>query len=214
MRLLFLYGVNCTVKIWKDLNPYFKETEIDYVEYPHEITLTAAKVEDLTRWVYTNYGNNQYDAIIGHSLGGIIALQLAAKYKMKCKQIIYLDTNLKPAEEFYRNVMTPKHMELYGAEVLQMFNEERLFYRKELFACIQGDFDYTKELSDITQTVYAIYGDRGVHDYPKRISDLNLPEEALMKLELKFVHDACHMMMIENPEELSTIIKEILKEEN
>ena len=83
MRLLMLYGVNCTKHIWDYLNPYLRNFEIDYVEYPHEVTLNAKKVDDITEWVYKYYGHHCCDAIIGHSLGGIIALQLIAEYKMK-----------------------------------------------------------------------------------------------------------------------------------
>lgn len=43
MRLLILYGVNCTKDIWNVIDPYLKEFEIDYVEYPHEVTLHAKK---------------------------------------------------------------------------------------------------------------------------------------------------------------------------
>lgn len=42
----------------------------------------------------------RYDAIIGHSLGGLIALELAAAYSLPCSRIICLDTNLKPAGTF------------------------------------------------------------------------------------------------------------------
>ena len=52
------------------------------MEYPHDVTQNAKKVDDITEWVYNNYGHHCYDAIIGHSLGGIIALQLIAEYKM------------------------------------------------------------------------------------------------------------------------------------
>ena len=82
MKLLLLYGVNCTKKVWDDFSPYLKEYIVDYVEYPHEITEKANTVEDISRWVYNTYKDKSYDAVIGHSLGGIVALQLASKYKI------------------------------------------------------------------------------------------------------------------------------------
>ncbi|WP_313129876.1 alpha/beta fold hydrolase [Anaerocolumna sp.] len=84
---------------------------MEKAEYPHEITLRAKEAADISEWVYENYQHQYYEAVIGHSLGGIIALQLAVKYKMKFGKLIYLDTNLKPANEFYRNLMTPEHMD-------------------------------------------------------------------------------------------------------
>lgn len=209
MKLLMLYGVNCTKEIWYQINPYFKEYDIEYVSYPHDVTLKAKKVDDLTSWVYDNYAHS-YDAIIGHSLGGIIALQLVAKYSVKTDKLIYLDTNLKPANDFYRNLMLPENREKYGEFIQDMFNKEREFYTPELFESIQIDFDYTDLINDVAQDVFAIYGDRGVLEYPNRLKDLNLSNQVLNRLKFKFIKNSCHMIMIENPQELSTVIKDIL----
>ena len=211
MRLMMLYGVNCTKDVWNLIVPYFKNFEIDYVEYPHEITSTAKKVDDITEWVYKNYNQHHYDAIIGHSLGGIIAMQLITKYKMKVDKLIYLDTNLKPANKFYRNLMTQKNMEKYGVSILQILNKERRFYTDELLESIQVDFDYTNLVNEIPQNIYAIYGDRGMPEYPNKIQDLNLSPQTLSNLNLVFIHNSCHMIMVENPKQLSEVIKKILE---
>ena len=211
MRLMMLYGVNCTKDVWNHIVPYFKNFEIDYVEYPHEITSTAKKVYDITEWVYKNYNQHHYDAIIGHSLGGIIAMQLITKYKMKVDKLIYLDTNLKPANKFYRNLMTQKNMEKYGVSILQILNKERRFYTDELLESIQVDFDYTNLVNEIPQNIYAIYGDRGMPEYPNKIQDLNLSPQTLSNLNLVFIHNSCHMIMVENPKQLSEVIKKILE---
>lgn len=210
MRFMLLYGVNCTKDIWNYMDPYLSDFEIDYVEYPHEVTRNAKKVDDITEWVYENYGHHCYDAIIGHSLGGIIALQLTANYKIKVDKIIYLDTNLKPANAFYRNLMTSKNMEKYGDRILQMFSEEGKFYTADLLKSIQADFDYTNLVNEISQDIYAIYGDRGMPEYPAKIQDLNLSVQVLDNMNLAFVHDSCHMIMVENPKQLSEIIKGIV----
>lgn len=214
MRLLFLYGVNCTSRIWDSLHPYLEKYEVDYVEYPHEITQKANDVDDISKWVYDTYHGQAYHAVIGHSLGGIVALQLVSKYKMKFQKIIYLDTNLKPANEFYRNLMTPEHMNMFSKDILPMFQEEGKFYTQKLFEHIQDEFDYTNYLKDMKQKVYAIYGDRNLPDYKNKVTDLNLPDEILAKLELKFVHNSCHMIMIENPKDLYLILESILEEIN
>ena len=171
------------------------------MEYPHDMTQKANTIDDITKWVYEEYHNNSYYAVIGHSMGGLIALQLAAQYKMEFEKVIYIDTNLKPAEAFYRNLMTPEHME--------MFREEQKYYAQELMKSIQEDFDYTGYLKEIPHKVYAIYGDRNRPEYKNKISDLNLSDETLEKLELHYVPNACHMIMMENPEGLWEEIKKI-----
>ena len=211
MRLLMLYGVNCTNKVWDYLKSYLSEYEVDYVEYPHEVTVKAKEVTDISEWVYDNYHHKYYEAVIGHSLGGIVALQLAVKYKMKFGKLIYLDTNLKPANEFYRNLMTPEHMNEFGENIITMFQEERKFYTPELFESIQNEYDYTNYLKEITQKVYGIYGDRNKAEYCNKVRDLNLSNEALEKVELKFINNACHMIMIENPKQLYETIEDILE---
>lgn len=212
MRILMLYGVNCTKEIWDNLKIYLSDYEVDYVEYPHEITQKALKVEDITKWVYEKKSYEFYDAIIGHSLGGIIALQLISEYKMKANRVICLDTNLKPAEPFYRNLMTQEHMDEYGDMILKMFDGERQFYRTELFASLQGEFDYTGYVKNIEQPVYVLYGDRGMREYPNRIRDLNLQEDVVNRLKIKFIKNACHMIMLENPSELASVLREIFTE--
>ncbi len=211
MKLLLLYGVNCTKEIWDYINPYFLDFEVDYVEYPHEVTAKANNVEDLTKWVYDTYHSIKYDVIIGHSLGGIIALQLAANYNMEFSKIIFLDTNLKPAEAFYRNLMTKENTEKYGNILSQMFDKERCFYSKELFKALQADFDYTEILDNIPQKIFGIYGDRGIPAYANRIHDLNLSDKSLERINLIFISNACHMPMVENPEELSQVIHHIVR---
>ena len=106
--------------------------------------------------------------------------------------------------------MTTEHMDKFGDEIISMIQNERRFYTSKLFQSVQDDFDYTKHLNELSQKVYAIYGDRNKPEYENRIYDLNLPNEALAKLELKFINNACHMIMIENPSKLYEIIAEIL----
>lgn len=202
MKLIFLYGVNCTKQIWDYINPYLSCFEIDYVEYPHCVTSNAKKVDDITEWVFKIYGRNKYDAIIGHSLGGIIALQLVADYNMKVDKIIYLDTNLKP--------MTEENMGKYGEKILRMLSEERKFYSPELLKLIQSGYDFSNLVNEISQEIYAIYGDRGLPAYNTKIQDLNLSAQIINKINIIFVHNSCHLAMVENPEELSEKIKEIV----
>ncbi len=108
--------------------------------------------------------------------------------------------------------MTPEHMDRFGESIITMFQEERKFYTPTLFEAIQNEYDYTNYLKEITQKVYAIYGDRNQSEYRDRVRDLNLSSEALEKIELKFINNACHMIMIENPKQLYETIEAILKD--
>ena len=106
MKGLFLYGANCTMDVWTRFKPFFDTPETRFIAYPHSITENARSISDITAWVYETYQNAQpLDFIIGHSMGGIIALQLVTQHAFQCNRIILIESNLKPAKPFYRNLM-------------------------------------------------------------------------------------------------------------
>ena len=211
MKGMFLYGIFCTADIWNGIRDDFSAYDIDYVTYPHSVTREASAAGDIARWVYSEYGNSTYDFVLGHSMGGVVALETAVKLGLRCSRIILAETNLKPARPFYRNLMTPAHMESYGEQVKQMLQAEAPFYREELRRSLQENFDYTGLAMDARQEVFAVYGDRGQRDYPDRINDLCLPESVMDKISFSFTEDACHMPMIENPRGFSQAIHNILR---
>lgn len=203
---LFLYGINCTLTIWDEVKDAFLDMDVTFVEYPHEITQKAHHVSDITKRVYDAYGNAQFDFIVGHSMGGLIALELVAKYKAKCDNIIFIESNLRPAKEFYRNLMLPANMMKYGNKIKNMFNSEAPYYKDELKTSLQQKFDFTSYIYEITCKIFGIYGDRGVEHYSRRVDDLCLDKDVEERIIFKFVRDSCHMPMIENSQELTEIL--------
>ena len=165
---------------------------------------------DPSKWIFSQYGQYLWDAIIGHSLGGLLALQLTGEFGMQAKKIVCLDTNFRPAGSFYRNLMTPAHMRTMGPDVLHMLEQERVFYTQEMLASLKESFDYTNLLLSVSQEVYVLYGDRERPEYQERIWELFLPKKVLKKLHIRFVPHACHMLMLENPIETALAIREIL----
>lgn len=209
MKGLFLCGANSTSVIWAKMLDEFR-FQADTVDYPHEILLKAQSVSELTKWVYDNYFSQEYDFIVGHSMGGFITLELAKDYCCEFKRIILVETNLKPAKPFYRNLMTRDNLEKYGKEVIDMIKSETIFYQESLIQSIQKDFDYSSYIQNILQPVHIIYGNRGVDVYADRINDLCLNENTLKNIKFDFIEDSCHMPMIENPKQLVNIINQII----
>lgn len=209
MRGLFLYGLHCTKRVWDEIKGRFSTDQIDYVEYPHELLEKARSVHEITSWVYETYRDQHYDFIAGHSMGGAVALELAARCQVPTKCLILIETNLRPANGFYRNFMMPENMEKHK-EILSMVQEESKYTSKELIKSLQEDFDFTPYIAQIPGRIVGIYGDRGVKDYQGRYDDLCLDAGTLERIEFKFVPDSCHMPMIEAPEILSSLILESL----
>lgn len=210
MKALFLYGLNCTVDIWDQIKEQLSDLEADYVAYPHEITQTAKSVEDLSRWVDQNYNKDDYDVLIGHSMGGVVALQLAVLFDWHCERILLIETNLRPANAFYRNLLMESNMSKYGDRVMKMLQNEAPYYTKELQKQLQEDFDYSSYIHQTAAKVFGIYGDRGVPDYPQRISDFCIEEATAKQMIFSFVSNSCHMPMIENAKDCASTLKECL----
>lgn len=103
MKILILSGVKCTNQIWEEMKPNLEQYDVEYLEYNHEITQRMKTISELAEWVYKNCSSQSYDVVIGHSLGGLIGLQLSCEYPVSIGKMICLDTNFKPAEAFYRN---------------------------------------------------------------------------------------------------------------
>lgn len=172
--------------------------------------MQAKQVSNITKWVYDNFVNSEFDFIMGHSLGGIIALELVSKYNVKCQKVIFVDTNLKPACDFYKNLLLSKNIEIYKDRVFSMLKEEMKYYSKELINSVQDNFDFTDYVLNNNSKIYGIYGDRGVKDYINRINDLNLSKEVQDIIEFCFIKNSCHMPMLENKLHFKKMLNDII----
>lgn len=214
MRGLLLYGLKCQPWIWDGMKSDLADCDIEYVEYPEDVTRTCVSIGELTAWVDEQYLSlgQAYDFVLGHSMGGLIALQLSALDGARFKKTIFVESFLKPSEPFYHNLMMDANMALMGDRVLRMFGEEDAKYTPELKASLQEDFDFTESLDHIANAVFGIYGDRGTRDTALLLRNLDLDDHRLGRLDISFIHDACHLPMLENPHELAQRILSILQQ--
>jgi len=207
---LILYGIGCTPIVWDEFQTYFGDFAVTYAAYPHEITQAAHTVSGITKWVHARYGKERFDFIAGHSMGGIIALELAARYHMDVGTIILIEANLRPAGPFYRTLLLPANAPKYGDRLKTMFTEEAPYYTGELKASIQEGFDFSEYLFETNAAIFGVYGDRGVPDYAGRVGDLCLSRTAMERIRFRFVKNSAHMPMIENPGELAAILRDCI----
>jgi pimeloyl-ACP methyl ester carboxylesterase len=209
---LFLYGVKCQPWIWDGMKSDLADCDIEYVEYPGDVTKRCMSVSELSAWVdeqYLSHGQ-AYDFVLGHSMGGLIALQLSALDGARFKKRIFVDSFLKSPEPFYQKLMMEANMATMGDRVLAMFSEEDARYTPELKKSLKEDFDYTGPLDHIANEVFGIYGDRGNRDRSLLLRNLNLDGQQLGKLDISFIRNSCHLPMLENPRELAQRVVSIL----
>ena len=208
MRILMLQGLYCTSKLWKQAASCLKEHDLLFMEYSHEVTAQAAQVMDLASWIASQLPRD-IDVIIGHSMGGILALQLAHDFGVPVKCVICIESNLCPAEPFYRNLVMKQSMATLGVKLQKEMAKEAVWYQDTLAKQLQEQFDYSP-LTDITVPIHMIYGDRGICEYADRIQDLNLHWETVKRLQFHFLRNACHMPMLEQCEDTYRCIENIL----
>jgi pimeloyl-ACP methyl ester carboxylesterase len=144
-------------------------------------------------------------------MGGGVALRLVTDFAFDCGELILVESSPKPSGAFYRNLMTPGHMEAHGDRVLGMLKEETPFYSEAFRASLRDDFDDSDLIRRYSGSVYAVLGDRGCPSHPARISELFLDGDVDRRIQFHFIDDSCHMPMIENPKELASAILSILK---
>jgi pimeloyl-ACP methyl ester carboxylesterase len=190
------------------------DCDIESVAYPGDVTRRCTSVSELTTWVDEQYlsRGQAYDFVLGHSMGGLIALQLSARDGARFKKTVFVESFLKPSEPFYRNLMMEANVATMGDRVLAMFGEEDAKYTPELKASLKGDFDYTRCLDHLLSQVYGIYGDRGNRDRSLLLRNLNLDAHQPGKLDISFISNSCHLPMLENPHELAQRILSILQQ--
>lgn len=164
-------------------------------------------VSELTAWVNEQYlsRGQVYDFVLGHSIGGLIALQLSALDGARFKKTMVVESFLKQSEPFYRSLMMEANMATMSDRVLKMFNEEDSKYTPALKASLKKDFDYTGSLDHIANKVFGIYGDRGNQDRSLLLRNLDLDDRQLGKLDISFIPDSCHLPMLENSHELAQL---------
>lgn len=161
--LLFIHGTPGSWSAFenylqnKELLKYYRIVSIDrpgfgYSDFGNAMNLSA-QTEIIATWM-DSVNNNQPFIIIGHSLGGPLAIKLAAARPQYTKAIVVLAGSQDPAAEKpekWRPVLfkTPLNFLVPGA--LRPSNEELWYLKKDLK---EMDADYEK----ITCPVYMLHG--------------------------------------------------------
>ena len=210
MKAVFLYGAKCNPDLWNFIRPQLKEFDIDYVAYPHEMLKKAMATDDIVPWAAAYADECRCDVVVGHSMGGQIALSMLPLLKQPPSTLVLIESNPVPSGPLYRNLMTEEHMKQYGEPVLGMLASEAEFYTKELLLSLTDGYDLTPYIRQYRGKIHAIYGNRGRAVGKRHADELCLPEDIISRMELRFIRNACHLPMIENPTDMAGALAQIL----
>lgn len=213
MNVLCMHGVNCTHAIWKESKHYLSDIEIDYIDYPHEVLASVKTIDELANALIPYCKDIQYDAVIAHSMGGVLALKLLNDQKLFANLCILVETNLRPANPFYRNLLMEHHKGSDMDWFFTMMKEEAQYVHHHIYEELQEVFDYQDLVRQCQVPITIVYGDRGYCDYPNRFYDLCLDQDIEQQLLFAFIHDSCHMPMLENPHQFYNKMQDLLRKE-
>ncbi len=210
-NILVLSGYACTSEIWNELS------DVDYsnlfnkaifLDFPKEKLKGFKDIENFSQWIEEVVDYSKIDYVIGHSMGGLVALDLAYRNVFKIKQVIAIESFIKTPSPFFQNLVMDEH-ELEKKQLIEMFSREAPHYSLELAEKLKV-LDWVEKVSKINAQKAFIYGDRN-QGREKTISELGICDKLENKTTIKIVERACHFPMIENPNglynELACIIR-------
>ena len=203
---LGLCGYACTPWIWHRLTPYLTPNfTLQPVSWPTALLPHFHTVSDFVDWLLkVEIKNQHYDFILGHSMGGIVAIQIATALP-KLEQVILLDSFVTPSSRFFQNLFAPLISKDLQNQIINMLNLEREHYSPRLVDSLRTT-NLSYLLSQLNCQVTALYGDRGYADPQQLTSQLRWSPELLAKIALHFVANANHFPMLENPQATAEIL--------
>lgn len=212
MRGIFLCGYGCKPWIWEDTRKLFndKRDEISFIEWPTNLISNFSDISDFSRWVKDNYikENEFYDFIVGHSMGGLIALHMSTLEKVNIGHTVLVESYITSPGKFFQNILMENSSLMLKEKVINMLKEESKYYSPELSNKLK-DLDLTWMLNKINNKLHLIYGDRGINNKAIVLKKLGLNIKTQDHINIEIIPNSCHFPMIENSEELLKIFKSI-----
>ena len=209
-RILLLPGYACSSLIWRKLSDGIKgEAECVLVDWPSVITPGFNRVLDFCEWLQHSLCLSEYDVICGHSMGGMVALNLAAAGKTGGAAIVLIESFITPPGPFFRNIIMPGNDSPEAREILAMLEREKPRFSPALRGELRNS-DLSPLTGRISVPVLAMYGDRGCGDAGRVMDNLGWSEPVSGRISLKVIRDACHFPMVENAPETAAALRGII----
>jgi pimeloyl-ACP methyl ester carboxylesterase len=145
--------------------------------------------------------------LIGHSMGGLVALEVAARLGPLVKGVVLLESFLTPPSEFFQNLLMDSAADGLRSRVMAMLARGKQESSDALRASL-GRVDYLDTACGLGEKLTAIYGDRGCGDVTRVRLALEWPEALVSQVALHVVPNACHFPMLESPESVLRILGE------
>ena len=150
-----------------------------------------------------------YDFVIGHSMGGLVALNLAEKDVHLFRRVILVETFLTPPTPFFQNLFLQPDLRQEERMVLDMLEREKERYSPGLRETLR-QVDTSQLMANLSARVQALYGDRGFGEANRVLQELGWSHDLQQRVTVSVVPNACHFPMIENAEVTARRIHDML----
>jgi len=227
MKMIFIHGSGGCKESWYYQTQYFTGSEaIDLPGHPDGEACTS--IDDYVEWLRSYIHEKGYSdvVIVGHSLGGGIALLYALKYPEDLKGIISVGSGLrlrvhpKYLDDLRKSIADPASDAGPGnteterliapelAKVIAKRGEENgpAVTLNDLLAC--DGFDIMDRAGEITVPMLALCGTEDVMTPPKYT---NFMADKVPGTKAVIIQGGTHMVFAEKPEEVNHAMEAFLK---
>lgn len=206
MTGLFLPGYACTGKIWDQLAHPIKALNGKIIDWPKGKLGELTTIDSFANWIVGQCPSKP-DYIVGHSMGGLVALHVAEK--MAVEKLILVESYLLTPPPFFRNVLMETTPDEIRTKIFGMLNEEKVFYSGQLRDQLQN-LNMLSLVEKLKSNIVLVYGDRGIGNNDEVIHNLGLSDQIQAKVTIEVVADSCHFPMVENPEAMEKLLFKLL----
>lgn len=202
--LVLVHGLAGSSRWWKPVVPALSERfEVHLVDLPRYRFLSRVRPADGAAWLAGWLADASLDApvLVGHSLGGLIAAQVAAREPELVGSLVLIDPAGVPSGRSLTleplalagslATVTPRFFTLLAADALRWGPDALL--RGGLYAL---GTDIRVDLESIRAPTLIVWGERDVL-MPRRLAEIW--RDAIAGAQLTVVPGAGHVPMVENP---------------
>jgi pimeloyl-ACP methyl ester carboxylesterase len=207
MKGIFIPGLFCLSEIWEASSVHLLGVDAVALDWPWPERI--ASYDEGAAWLADKIRAHEPDFVVGHSLGGVIALHLCGGLRRRpAWDLVIVDTFLVTPHPFFRNhVWQP-------APALQERVAAMLAAERPRFPVLRGvasgeDPPGWLERALATHAAY-IFGARSGEHAPASLGELaGVPASA--GHDVRAVPDTAHFPMLERPEEFYATLRDVLR---
>lgn len=224
MNLVFIHGAGGSSRTWQLQKRDFTNYQVEMVDLPGHGGKTGEgrdNIRDYAEEVRALIEGLEDVVLVGHSMGGAIAMTYALTYPLKAcvlagtgARLRVLPAILEQVRENYEPTidLILEHAVYHKTgEIMNHSKEEMLktppeITYRDFLAC--NKFDVMGEIEKLNIPTLVVCGDQDMMTPPKYSEYL---AAKIPKSTLRIIKDCGHMLMLERPQEFNETIKEFLK---